>query len=75
MIRTDLLRQRITANGITQAQVAQRLGMTIRTFYKRMKAGVFRSDELEAMMDMLGIEDLRMLFCAGEDAADHAADL
>ncbi|MEG0901004.1 MAG: helix-turn-helix domain-containing protein [Clostridia bacterium] len=75
MIRTDLLRQRITEHGLTQAHVAQRLGMTTRTFYKRMKAGVFRSDELEEMMAMLGIEDPRMLFGSEANIRKHAADL
>lgn len=57
MIRTDLLKERMASKGLTQAQMADKLGITTRTFYRRMKSGIFRSDEMEAMADILGMSD------------------
>ena len=68
MIRTDILRSLIQQNGMTQAQVARRLGMTTRTFYSRMKLGVFRSDEMEAIADMLKLQNpMAVFFCKGNE--------
>ena len=74
MIRTDLLKEMMLQNGLTQTQVASRLGMTTRTFYKRMKSGVFRSDEMEAMADMLHLQDPLTVFFyrpSSERGAEH----
>lgn len=69
MVRTDLLRESMDRSGVTQAQVASRLGMTTRTFYRRMKLGVFRSDEMEAMVELLQLSDPMAVFFdrAGEE--------
>lgn len=74
MVRTDLLRKAIAVSGLTQAQVASRIGVTTRTFYKRMKTGVFRSDEIEAMVDMLRMKDPMAVFFGTESGEGGAAD-
>ncbi len=74
MIRTDLIKERINACGLTQAKMAQQLGMTPRTFYKRMKSGVFRSDEMETMAAVLGFKNPAdiCVFCASKGVRDGA---
>lgn len=66
MIRTDVLRGIIAQNKLSQCQVAKSLGMTPKTFYSKMKKGVFGSDEIEAMVELLKIQNLADVFFARE---------
>lgn len=62
LIRTDLLKGIIVTRGLTQNQVAEQIGISNNTFYRKMKKGVFRSDEIEAMISLLEIEDPCKIF-------------
>lgn len=64
MIRTDKLKGIIAENGLTQKDVANKLDMAPKTFYEKMKKGVFGSDEIEAMIDYLHISDPLGVFFA-----------
>ena len=64
MIRTDLLRGEIARAGITQTELAARLGITYKTFACKMKKGIFNSDEIDAMIDELKIENPVQIFFA-----------
>ena len=64
MIRTDELRGVIAKNGLSQSDVAAKIGVTPKTFYEKMKNGVFGSDEIEIMIDKLKIEDPIKIFFA-----------
>lgn len=64
MILTDELKGLISKMGMSQRQVAKQLGITEKTFYLKMKRGVFGSDEIEAMIDILEIEDPISIFFA-----------
>jgi hypothetical protein len=44
--------------------MARKIGITPKTFYTKMKRGVFGSDEIEVMIDVLGIEDPLPIFFA-----------
>ncbi|OUQ15458.1 DUF739 domain-containing protein [Lachnoclostridium sp. An14] len=66
MIRTDELRGIIAKNGLSQSDVAKKIGITPKTFYEKMKNGVFGSDEIEIMIDELHIEDPLDIFFAKE---------
>lgn len=57
MIDTNGLVGIIYSRGLSQAEVANKLGITPKTFYDKMKKGVFDSDEIEIMIDLLHIED------------------
>ena len=46
MIDTNKLAGIITENGLSQRKVAQSLGMAEKTFYSKMKKGIFDSDEI-----------------------------
>lgn len=64
MIATNKLRGIIAENGMTQKEVALELGMAQKTFYNKMKKGVFGTDEVEKMVDILHISNPAEIFFA-----------
>ena len=62
MIKTDELRGIIAKNGLSQTDVAKMIGITPKTFYEKMKIGVFGSDEIQIMIDNLNIADPMSIF-------------
>mgnify|MGYP000114264660 FL=1 len=64
MIRTDELRGIIAKNGYSQSDVAKMIGITPKTFYEKMKIGVFGSDEIQIMINELHIKDPISIFFA-----------
>lgn len=66
MIRTDELRGIIAKNKLSQSDVAVKIGVTPKTFYEKMKNGVFGSDEIQIMIEELHIEDPIAIFFAKE---------
>lgn len=66
MIKTDELRGIIAKNKLSQSDVAAKIGVTPKTFYEKMKNGVFGSDEIQIMIDELHIDDPVAIFFAKE---------
>ena len=66
MIKVDDLRGLIVKNRMSQTDVANALGITPKTFYLKMKKGVFGSDEIEKMIQILNIENPTEIFFAKE---------
>ena len=66
MIKTDELRGIIAKNGLFQTDVAKMIGITPKTFYDKMKNGVFGSDEIQIMIDELHIDNPMPIFFARE---------
>ena len=66
MVDTNALKGVIVAKGMTQQEVAKHLGMSRKTFYSKMKKGVFGSDEMEGMIELLSIENPVEIFFAKE---------
>ena len=64
MIDTNRLKAAIVLKGKTQEDVAKYLGISSKTFYLRMKKGVFGSDEIEKMVEYLDIEEPIPIFFA-----------
>ena len=64
MIKTDELRGIIAKNGLSQSDVAKMIGVTPKTFYEKMKNGVFGSDEIQIMIDELHIDNPMLIFFA-----------
>lgn len=62
MIATNELKGIIASRGYSQRSVASRLGMRDKTFYEKMKKGVFDSDEIEQMIQFLNIENPMAIF-------------
>lgn len=66
MVDTNALKGIIIAKGKTQQDVANAIGITPKTFYSKMKKGVFGSDEMESMIELLNIENPIDIFFAKE---------
>lgn len=66
MIKVNQLKGIIAASGMSQRGLAAKMGITDKTFYAKMKQGVFNSDEIMKMIDILGIEDVVGVFFAKE---------
>lgn len=64
MIRTDKLKGVIAEKGLNQSDVAKFIGVTPKTFYEKMKIGVFGSDEIQVMIEKLNIENPIDIFFA-----------
>lgn len=64
MIKTDELRGVIAKNGFSQSDIAKMIGITPKTFYEKMKNGVFGSDEIQIMINNLQIKDPMSIFFA-----------
>lgn len=62
MIDTSRLVGIIYSRGLSRAKVAKKLGITPKTFYEKMKKGVFTSTEIEAMIVMLDIDSPMEIF-------------
>ena len=64
MIDTQKLKGIIAERNTSQRQVAFSLGMTEKTFYEKMKNGVFGSNEIDKMIELLEIKDPVPIFFA-----------
>ena len=64
MIDTNALKGIIVTKGFSQRKLAKELGITEKTFYCKMNKGVFDSDEIENMIDILDIKNPIEIFFA-----------
>lgn len=62
MINTDELRGLIAKKNKSQAEIAKAIGISSKTFYLKMKKGVFGSDEIEIMIKELEIDSPMEIF-------------
>lgn len=68
MVNVNRLRGIIAERGLSQRKVAEHLGMAEKTFYTKMKKGVFDSDEMSEMITLLDIENPTEIFFANTGA-------
>jgi len=66
MINTDKLRGLLAEKHVSQGEMADRIGIARKTFYEKMKRGVFGSDEIQIMIDTLDISDPMSIFFTRE---------
>lgn len=64
MINTSKLRGLISEKGKTQVDMAHAIGVTPKTFYEKMKIGVFGSDEISILISELDIKNPIEIFFA-----------
>lgn len=62
MVNTKELKACMVRKELTQKDVAEKLNMSEKTFYSRMKKGVFGSDEIESLINLLEIDDPMSVF-------------
>ena len=66
MINSNELRAAMVRKGYTQAEMAQKLGISSRTFSRKMQKGNFGTDEAKVMIDELEIADPVAVFFANQ---------
>lgn len=66
MIRTDKLIGEMAARRISGRKMAEKLGISTKTFYTKMKRGVFGTDEVEIMIKELELNDPMAIFFANK---------
>ena len=64
MILVNELKGRIVARGLTQAEVAEKLGITQKTFASRLEKGFFTTPEIEKMVEVLELKEPWKIFFA-----------
>lgn len=56
----------IVEQGMTQRELAEKLNMSPKTFYTKMKKGVFGTDEVTKMVEILHIQNPIEIFLRDE---------
>lgn len=64
MVDVDELRGIIAKRGKSQADVAKAIGIAPKTFYSKMKCGVFNTLEIDVISDYLEIKEPWRIFFA-----------
>lgn len=64
MIRTDKLAGLMAEKSYSKTAMAKALGITPNTFRRKLAKGVFDSNEISVMMELLDIEDPTPVFFA-----------
>lgn len=62
MIDTNKLRGVMAERGVSGKDVAKAIGVHYNTFYEKLNKGVFGSDEIEAMVKYLDIDEPLSIF-------------
>ncbi len=62
MVQTGKIKGLMAEHGYSGKDMAAKLGMAPETFYKKMRRGVFGTDEASLMIDILAIEDPADIF-------------
>ena len=66
MVNVKKLKGKMAEEGRTGIDMARVIKKTPKTFYDKMKKGVFDSDEIVAIVDDLGIDNPMEIFFADE---------
>ena len=58
------LKAEIVRKGFTQKDVAKQMGMSDKTFYRKMKNGIWGTDEASQLIEILNLENPARIFFA-----------
>lgn len=75
MLNANLLRAEIARNGMTQGQVAERIGMSANTFSFKMRNNGFGLVEADKLIELLGIRDPGAVFFCREVSLEDTSVL
>lgn len=64
MIDVQKLKGKIVEKGYSQRDMAHLIKKTPKTFYRKMKNGIFDSNEIQIIVEALGIENPSEIFFA-----------
>ena len=70
MINANLIRAKIVENGMNQKIVAEKIGMSEKTFSIKMNNGKFGLDEVDKMIELLKIDQPEKYFFASDVACE-----
>lgn len=56
MVDIDRLQGELVANRITKPEMAEKLGISTKTFYARLKKGCFMTNEIDKMVEILKLD-------------------
>ena len=62
MVQANEVRAAIARKNMTQSEVAKSLGISSKTLCARLKSGIFGSDEIDKLIDLLEISDPLWVF-------------
>ena len=62
MVNTNLLKSEIVKNGYTQDQFCKKIGMAHSTFIRKMRFGVFKTNEAEKISEVLKLKNPTEIF-------------
>lgn len=65
MLNVRELKAAMVRKGFTHEEIAEKIGISKKTFYTRLKKGVFGSDEIEKLVNVLEISDPMGIFFDG----------
>lgn len=66
MILINELKGKMKSKEITQAEMAQKIGISLKTFNTKLNRGVFNSNEISVMINVLDIDNAQEIFFASE---------
>lgn len=66
MLNRNLLKAEFAKNGVTQEEVARKIGMNPTTFARKMKRSGFYTDEAYKMIELLKIKNPEQIFFASK---------
>lgn len=66
LVDTNKIRGLIAERRLTQQEVSQKMGIAPKTFYEKMKKGVFSTDEADDLIHILKIDNPAEIFFADE---------
>ena len=66
MLNANALRAEIARNGMTQGEVAKRIGISRATFSKKMRTNGFGMAEADKLIELLGIKNPGAIFFSTE---------
>lgn len=64
MVNANELKAEFVRNGYTQKDVAIKLGISSRSLSNKLKKGIFKSKEIEQLIDILNIKKPMPIFFA-----------
>lgn len=70
MLNANALRGAMAAKGYTQKRISQEMGISEQSLSNKMKAGVFKSTEIDTLIRILDLDDPMPIFFAPEVASD-----
>jgi len=66
MILVNELKGKMKSKCLTQADVAKKIGISTKTFNSKLNKGIFNSDEISVLIEVLDIKNPNEIFFAKE---------